>query len=79
MQITNMHEAKTNLTRLMDRAARGETIIIGKAGKPMAVLTRYCGPVHPRRPGGSWKGKVWMADDFDELPEDIAEAFGVES
>ncbi len=35
-------------------------------------------PRPPRKPGGSWKGNVWMADDFDTLPEEIVEAFGMQ-
>ena len=74
MKITNIHEAKTHLSRLVERAANGEEIIIAKAGKPMARLV----PLNPRRGPrklGQWKGKVWMADDFDDLPQEIQDAF----
>jgi prevent-host-death family protein len=76
MEITNIHEAKTHLSRLVEKAAAGEEIIIAKAGKPMAKLVGYKPSPKRRKPGG-WKGKVWIADDFDELPPDIAEAFGM--
>jgi antitoxin (DNA-binding transcriptional repressor) of toxin-antitoxin stability system len=56
------------------RAAAGEEIIIGKAGKPVAKLVPYVEKRAPRKPGG-WEGRVWIAPDFDELPEEIAAAF----
>jgi prevent-host-death family protein len=75
MAIVNMHEAKTHLSRLVERAASGEEIVIAKAGKPVAKLVGYQPSREPRKPGG-WEGKVWIAPDFDdELPEDIAAAF----
>ena len=75
MVVANMHEAKTHLSKLVEQAAAGEEVIIAKAGKPVAKLVPYESNSQPRRAGGSWKGKVWMADDFDELPEEIAAAF----
>ena len=51
-------------------------MIIGKAGKPVAKLVRYQRKVEQRRPG-ALKGRIKIADDFDELPDDIAEAFGM--
>ncbi len=77
MNITNIHEAKTQLSKLVDRAEKGEEVIIGRAGKPVARLIPY-GPVSKgRRKGGQWKESLWMAEDFDVLPDDIAAAFGV--
>lgn len=72
-----MHEAKTNLSKLVARAEAGEEVVIARNGKPVARLIAV-----ERKPSrasvlGAWKGKVWMADDFDELPDDIAEAFGM--
>lgn len=73
--IYNLYEAKTSLSKLVDRAAAGEEIIIAKAGKPMARLTAFPSRHEPRVPGG-WKGRVWIGPDFDEpLPEDILSAF----
>lgn len=74
MKSTNIHQAKTHLSRLVERAARGEEIIIAKAGKPMAKLVPYRAEAGPRQPG-YWRGKVAIRDDFDELPEDVAAAF----
>jgi prevent-host-death family protein len=73
-EIVNMHEAKTTLSRLVERARAGEEIIIAKAGKPLVTLV----PVNHRakaRVPGKWRGKVWIANDFDQLPDDILEAF----
>ena len=74
MQITNIHEAKTHFSKLINRVIAGEEVIIGKAGKPVAKLIPYVQNDKPRR-GGQWRGKVRIADDFDELPEEIAVAF----
>ncbi len=70
MKTTNIHEAKTHLSRLVERAAQGEEIIIAKAGKPMAKLVPYRPSKEPRQPG-AWRGKVKMSDDFDEIPEEF--------
>ena len=70
----NLYEAKTQLSKLVERAAAGEEIVIAKAGRPMARL----GPLESlRRPRnfGALKGQIWMADDFDELPEEVLNAF----
>ena len=74
MKITNIHEAKTHLSRLLECVAQGEEIIIAKAGKPMAKLVPYTTASASRQPG-YWRGKVQISDDFDELPEDIEAAF----
>lgn len=69
-----MHEAKTHLSRLVERAAKGEEVVIAKAGRPVARLVPYEETDEPRKPG-AWKGRVWMAPDFDELPPDVVAAF----
>ncbi len=76
MQITNISEAKAQLSSLIERVTAGEDIIIGKAGKPVARLVRYENNRQPRQPG-ALKGKIKIAEDFDELPDDIATAFGM--
>jgi len=77
MQITNISEAKAQLSALVERVRAGEDIIIGKAGRPVARLVKYENSRQARRPG-ALKGKIRIADDFDELPDDLAEAFGTE-
>jgi prevent-host-death family protein len=72
MTQVNIHEAKTHLSRLVERAAAGEEIVIAKAGKPMARLVRHEPRGEPRRLGGL-EGKVWLAPDWDsdETNEEI--------
>jgi prevent-host-death family protein len=76
--LVNIHEAKTHFSRLVERAAGGEEIIIGRAGKPVARLVPYREDEAPRVPGG-WEGRVWISEDFDELPDVVAAAFRGES
>ncbi|HXH21480.1 MAG TPA: type II toxin-antitoxin system Phd/YefM family antitoxin [Dehalococcoidia bacterium] len=70
----NVHEAKTHLSKLLERVEQGEEIVIARAGKPVAKLVPHAEQKQPRKPGG-WEGRVWIAPDFDELPEEIAAAF----
>jgi prevent-host-death family protein len=75
MQITNISEAKSSLSSLIAQVEKGRKIIIGKAGKPVAMLVPYRPDTTPRKLGGTWSGKVIMADDFDTLPSALADAF----
>ncbi len=72
--LVNVHEAKTHLSRLLERVAQGEEIVIGKAGKPVAKLVPYQETQAPRSPG-AWQGRVRISSDFDELPPEVAAAF----
>lgn len=72
--IVNTHDAKSQLSKLIERAANGEEIIIGKAGKPMARLVAYREDKAPRRPG-LWRGQVRIDPDFDTTPPDVLDAF----
>jgi len=75
MEIVNTHEAKTNLSQLLERAAKGEEFIIARAGKPVALLVGYHGAERDRR-GGHWKGLVRIGEDFDDpLPAEIRRSF----
>ena len=74
MQITNIHEAKTNLSKLIEQALAGKEVIIAKAGKPVVKLVSYKEKKKPRVPG-LWKGKIWMSDDFNEEDEEINKLF----
>jgi prevent-host-death family protein len=72
--IVNIHEAKTHLSRLLERVALGEEIIIAKSGRPIARLL----PVRqkPQRVPGTHKDVIVVSDDFDEpLPEELLDAF----
>ncbi|HEX7182662.1 MAG TPA: type II toxin-antitoxin system prevent-host-death family antitoxin [Thermoanaerobaculia bacterium] len=73
--IYNLYEAKTSLSRLVDRAASGEEIILSKAGKPLAKLVPFHRPPEPRQPGG-WEGRIRISEDFDDpLPPELQAAF----
>ncbi len=73
MEQINVHQAKTHLSRLLERVTAGEEVIIAKNGRPMARLVPMRS--EPRRPG-RLKGKIRMTDDFDApLPEEMAAAF----
>jgi len=75
MSTYNIHEAKSQLSKLIDAMQRGERVIIAKAGKPVAVLA----PVHaaaPKRVRGVLKGQINLGPEFDEpLPMDLFERF----
>lgn len=77
MDTVNLYEAKTNLSKLVERAAAGEEIIIAKAGRPLARLM----PIEKKealepRPLGLFAGLVKVEDNFDDpLPDDVLDAF----
>ena len=77
MELIDIEEAGTRLPELVARAFEGEEIIIARAGKPAVRLVPVRETDRPRK-GDQWKGKVRIADGFDDLPEDLARAFGVE-
>ena len=77
MTLRNISEAKAQLSALIEAVQSGEEVIIGKAGKPVARLVRYEGAAEPRRPG-ALKGLIRIAGDFDQLPIELAVAFGIE-
>ncbi|MDX6595347.1 MAG: hypothetical protein QOI72_729 [Solirubrobacterales bacterium] len=77
MARVGMHEAKTHLSQLVERALDGEEIVLTRRGEPAVRLV-------PERAGGGfaalagvWHGRVRIADDFDELPDDLAESLGM--
>jgi prevent-host-death family protein len=75
MRQINIHEAKTQLSRLVEEVASGDEIVIAKAGKPVARLVGIERNHAPRK-FGLLKGKIQIADDFDApLPADVLEAF----
>lgn len=76
MLIANISEAKAQLSALIEKVTAGEEVIIGKAGKPVARIIKYENNRQSRRPG-ALKGKIKIVNDFDGLPDDIAEAFGM--
>jgi len=76
MVIRNISEAKAELSALIARVQQGDEVILAKSGKPVAKIVPYSGGTRPRIPG-AMEGEIWIAPDFDELPEDMAEAFGM--
>jgi prevent-host-death family protein len=66
MATVNIHEAKTQLSKLVERAAKGETIVIAKAGKPLVKVTALDAPVAQRRLG-FLVGEIKVPDDFDRM------------
>ncbi len=69
--IKNLREARSQLSSLVERAAKGEEIVIAENGEPMAKLVRY-ESTKGRRVPGCGKGKIWIAGDFDSpLPDNI--------
>ena len=77
MVIVNIHEAKTQLSKLVDQAARGETFVIAKAGRPLVRVTALDAPVAPQRLG-FLAGEIAVPDDFDRMGEgELATLFGI--
>ena len=78
MPTVNIHEAKTHLSRLVERAARGDIFVIAKAGRPMVKLVPI-GLAQPAKPKrlGFLQGVFKIPDDFDRIgEEEIASLFG---
>lgn len=74
MHIYNMHDAKTRLSELVKRALAGEEVIIARHNQPLVKLEPVNMDVRPRT-GGQWKGKIWMAPDFDAPDPEIERLF----
>jgi antitoxin (DNA-binding transcriptional repressor) of toxin-antitoxin stability system len=70
----NMHEAKSQLSQLGEKAWSGETIVIAKAGKPYLDLTPHKPRKRPRKPG-RYKNQIILSPHFDQTPKDIVDAF----
>ena len=76
MRTVNIHQAKTHLSRLVERAARGESFVIAKAGKPLVKVTSLDAPAQARRLG-FMAGQIAVPDDFDRMgSKEIARLFG---
>jgi prevent-host-death family protein len=78
MTEVGMHEAKTKLSQLVQRAERGEEIVITRNGRPTVRLAPVASSSGMAAVRGAWRGRVELAADFDELPADIAAGFGAE-
>lgn len=75
-RVVNISEAKAQLSRLVEEVQGGGRVVIGNAGRPVAVLVAYSASPDPRPLGGWRDHDVWIADDFDDpLPTDVQTAF----
>lgn len=75
MTIVNMHEAKSQLSRLVSKAEDGEEVVIARDGRPVVRLVPVVPGGQPRTPG-RWRDLLWMAHDIDApLPADMQAAF----
>ena len=76
METVNIHQAKTNLSRLLSRVEMGEEIIIANRGIPVAKLVPFQTSIHRRASLGQDRGRFVVPDDFNEpLPEDVLATF----
>ena len=78
MVVRNISQAKAELSALLEGVVKGNEVILAKAGKPIARIIPYAGAAQPREPG-SMAGEIRIAPDFDSLPDDMAEAFGMKA
>ena len=67
MQQVNIHEAKTNLSKLIEKAVQGESFVIAKSGKPMVTVSAYAPPPDPAKRLGFLKGRLEVPEDFDSM------------
>lgn len=74
MTIVNVHQAKSQLSKLIEQAESGEEVVIARAGKPAARLVAFTVPGKERK-AGIWRNQVSVSDDFDALPSDVMAAF----
>ena len=74
MDQVNVHEAKTHLSRLLERVEAGEEIVIARSGKPVARLVAFQA-AGPSRAPGFLSDRLWMADDFEDTPQEVIDAF----
>ncbi|MBS4096650.1 MAG: type II toxin-antitoxin system Phd/YefM family antitoxin [Sulfuricella sp.] len=71
MHLVNIHEAKTQLSRLLEQVQAGEDVVIAKAGAPIVRLVPYAPPKRKIAPPGAMEGEIWIADDFDEPIDEL--------
>lgn len=74
MQV-NIHEAKSRLSQLVQRALKGEKVVIARAGKPLLDLVPHRRAAEAPRKPGRFRGRIRMAPDFDSLPSDVLDDF----
>lgn len=79
METVNIHEAKTQLSKLVDQAVKGKPFVIAKAGKPLVKVMALDAPIKPKRIG-FLEGEISVPDDFDSMGvAEIAALFGTDA
>ena len=79
MQQVNVHEAKSQLSKLLEKVRLGEEVVIAKAGIPVARVVPYTPPKRKIVAPGAMKGQIWIAEDFDEPLDGLFECLGEET
>lgn len=74
MLTTNIYNAKTNLSKLIEEVEKGKEVVIARAGKPVARLVSYKNKLRPRKPG-LLKGKISIPDNFNDEDKEINKLF----
>lgn len=71
MPVFNIHDAKTQLSRLLEKVQAGEDVVIAKAGRPIARIIPFEEPKRRVAPPGAMEGEGWIADDFDAPTDEL--------
>jgi prevent-host-death family protein len=79
MQVVNIHDAKSQLSRLLEQVQAGEDVVIAKAGTPIVRLVPYIREKSRIAPPGAMEGEIWIADDFDAPVDDLFNCLNSES
>lgn len=75
MRTVKVHQAKTNFSRLLGLVEAGEEVLVQRGDVPVAKIVPYHSASHARR-AGRWRGQIWIAGDFDEIPEGFEDYTG---
>jgi prevent-host-death family protein len=73
-RLVNVHQAKTNLSRLLQDVERGQEVVIARSGVPIARLVGWSPPQHPVAAPGAMRGQIEVADDFDAPLDELFDA-----
>lgn len=79
MQVVNIHDAKTQLSRLLEQVQAGEDVVIAKSGTPIVRLVPYAPPKRKIAPPGAMEGEIWISDDFDAPLDELFDCLKPES
>lgn len=79
MQVVNIHDAKTQLSKLLEQVQAGEDVVIAKSGTPIVRLVPYAPPKRKIAPPGAMEGEIWISDDFDAPMDELFNCLKPES